>query len=415
MFRNTACFLLTLLVLFFSAASVMAEPLKIAFVESLSGSQTSTGRLYVIAARYVLDEINAQGGYNGEPIQIIEYDNGGGTTGAAEKFQKAAADGVHIVLQGSSSAIAGQVTESVRKYNIRHPGNEVLYINTGAEAMELTGEKAHFYQFRFTTTAPMRINALVDVMKKEGTLGKKVYSINQNYSWGHDVETAIVDAEGKGGYETVGKVLHDVNKIKDFAPYVAQIKSANPDCIITGNWSNDLLLLMKAVNDAGLNIPMGTAFLDQIGNISNGGESTLGSYVAHTYNIAAGDVVANSKFAESYKAKTGHYPVYVEPATVNAMKMLVKALKKIDFAGGEIDITKIALALEGTSIDTPIGPVSIRKEDHQAILPVVVSKVTKNPKYPVDGTAFGFTPIKVVQGKDAIYPVQPSVKFDRPN
>jgi len=49
----------------------------------------------------------------------------------------------------------------------------------------------------------------------------------------------------------VEKVLHDVNRIQDFAPYVAKIRAANPDTVITGNWSNDLLLLMKAASEAG--------------------------------------------------------------------------------------------------------------------------------------------------------------------
>ena len=52
------------------------------------------------------------------------------------------ADGAQIVMQGSSSAVSGQITEDVRKFNLRNPGKEILYLNTGGEAMELTGESA---------------------------------------------------------------------------------------------------------------------------------------------------------------------------------------------------------------------------------------------------------------------------------
>ncbi|MGF1608751.1 MAG: branched-chain amino acid ABC transporter substrate-binding protein [Kiloniellales bacterium] len=394
-----------------SAGSVQAESLKIGIIESLSGAQTSTGRLFATAAKYVVDDINAKGGFNGAPIEVIEYDNAGGTTGAADKFKQAVADGVHIVLQGASSAIAGQVTEDVRKHNLRNPGNEIMYLNLGAEALELTGDKCHFYHFRFTTTAPMRVNALVDAMKESGDLGSRVYSINQNYSWGTDMEAAIVDAAQPGDYEVVEKVLHEVNKIQDFAPFVAKIKDAKPDTVITGNWSNDLLLLMKAAGDAGLKVRFGTTFLDQVGNIANAGETAVGHYLAHTYNIAADD----SDFPDDYKGKTGHLPVYIEPQTVNAIRMLRAALEKIDFGGAEIKTTEIAQALEEASIDTPIGPISIRGEDHQAILPVVVSQVVKDPKYPVDDTNMGFGVVKVVPGADAIYPVQDSCSMKRPS
>ena len=48
------------------------------------------------------------------------------------------------------------------------------------------------------------------------------------------------------------------------------------------------------------------------------------------------------------------------------------ALRANDFKGGDIDVNRIALAMEQARLETDIGPVSIRREDHQAIMPVVV-------------------------------------------
>lgn len=392
-------------------AGAKAEALRIAIIESLSGGQTSTGRPNVLGASYVIDKLNAAGGFNGEKIVVTEYDNGGNTAGASAKFKQALADGVHIVIQGSSSAIAGQLSEDVRKHNLRNKGKEVLYLNVGAEAMELTGEKCHFHAFRFTTTAPMRVGALVRVMKEAGTLGSRVYSINQNYSWGQDMEAAIKGNAAAGRYEVVETVLHEVNRIQDFAPFVAKIQAAKADTVITGNWSNDLLLLMKAAGASGLKARFATAFLDQPGNIGNAGDVALGHYVAHTYNAEATDGV----MAEDYKKVTGHYPAYVEPNTINGVKMLAEALKAVDFKGGAIDVDKLALALEGVTLTTDTGIQSIRKEDHQAYLPVVVSRVEAGVKYPVDGTNLGFRPVKVLPSDQTIYPVQASCKMTRPN
>lgn len=392
-------------------AGAKAEALRIAIIESLSGGQTSTGRPNVLGASYVIDKLNAAGGFNGDTIVVTEYDNGGNTAGASAKFKQALADGVHIVIQGSSSAIAGQLSEDVRKHNLRNKGKEVLYLNVGAEAMELTGEKCHFHAFRFTTTAPMRVGALVRVMKEAGTLGGRVYSINQNYSWGQDMEAAIKGNAAAGRYEVVETVLHEVNRIQDFAPFVAKIQAAKADTVITGNWSNDLLLLMKAAGASGLKARFATAFLDQPGNIGNAGDVALGHYVAHTYNAEATDGV----MAEDYKKVTGHYPAYVEPNTINGVKMLAEALKAVDFKGGAIDVDKLALALETVTLTTDTGVQSIRKEDHQAYLPVVVSRVEAGVKYPVDGTNLGFRPVKVLPSDQTIYPVQASCKMTRPN
>ncbi len=393
-----------------SATALHAEPLKIGIIESLSGAQTSTGRLYANAVKYGVDRINEAGGFNGEPVTVTEYDNAGGSPEAADKFRQAVADGVDIIFQGASSAIAGQLTEDVRKHNIRNPGKEVIFINLGGEAMELTGDKCQFYHFRYTTTAPMRVNALVSAMKESGDLGDKVYSINQNYSWGQDMQAAVEAAAAEAGYTVVDEVLHDVNKIQDFAPFVARIRSAGPDTVFTGNWSNDLLLLMKAAGDAGLDVTFATAFLDQPGNIANAGKTALGHYIANNYDNAATD----GEFAESYKAATGHYPIFVEGHTAFAVGALQQALGAVDFGGGDIDTTKIALALEDTTYESPIGPISVRKEDHQTIRPVVVSKVVEDPKYPADGTNMGFETVKVIPGEQAISPVQDSCKMERP-
>ena len=138
--------------------------------------------------------------------------------GASDRFRAAAAEGVQILVQGSSSAISGQLTEDVRKHNLRNPGKEVLFLNVGGEALELTGQKCHFYHFRFATNADLRVKALTSVMSADGTLGKRVYAINQNYSWGQDMEGATERFAKQYGYEVVGKTLHEVNKIQDFAP-----------------------------------------------------------------------------------------------------------------------------------------------------------------------------------------------------
>jgi branched-chain amino acid transport system substrate-binding protein len=227
------------------AAAAHAAPVKIGMVETLSGPQASSGQAYRAGVRYAIDRFNAAGGWNGEPLQLVEYDNQGGPTGASEKLKAAIADGVQIIVQGSSSAIGGQITEDVRKHNLRNPGKEVVYINVGAEALELTGSKCNYYHFRFAGNAQIRAKALVQAMKEANALGTKVYAINQNYSWGQDMEQAIVDNAAAGGYQVVEKTLHDVNKIQDFAPYVSKISASGADTVMTGNWSNDLLLMMK--------------------------------------------------------------------------------------------------------------------------------------------------------------------------
>jgi branched-chain amino acid transport system substrate-binding protein len=398
----------------FASAAATAAPVKIGVIETLSGPQASSGLLYRTAVRYSVDRMNAEGGWNGQPVEVMDYDNQGGPSGASDKLKAAIADGVQIVVQGASSAVGGQITEDVRKHNLRNPGKEIVYINVGAEALELTGEKCHFHHFRFSGNAQLRTKVLVAAMKQAGALGTRVYSINQNYSWGQDMEKAIVDNAQAGGYQVVEKTLHDVNKIQDFSPYVAKISAAKADTVMTGNWSNDLLLLMKATKAAGLKARFGTIFLDQPGNVANAGELALGHFVAHTFNSEAGGAEGD-KFANDYKAKTGHLPTATEPQTIFGLAMVGEALKNTKPEGGALNVNAFAKALESAKIKTAIGEISMRAADHQAQIPMVVSTVAKDAKYKVDDTDMGFKPVKTFSAKEASTPAQASCKMQRPS
>ncbi|WP_434035045.1 branched-chain amino acid ABC transporter substrate-binding protein [Cupriavidus sp. a3] len=406
--RLVACAALSLL-----GGAANAAPVKIAIVETLSGPQASTGLMFRAAARYAIDKINAAGGWNGEPLQLVEYDNQGGPAGAADKLKAAIADGVQIVVQGASSAVSGQLTEDVRKYNLRNPGKEILFLNVGGEALELTGEKCHFYHFKFATNAEIRVKALVGAMKPLNALGTRVYSINQNYSWGMDMERAIAKDAAAGGYQVVEKTLHDVNKVQDFSPYVAKIAATKADTAMTGNWSNDLLLLMKSTKAAGLKTRFATVFLDQPGNLGNAGEVALGHYVAHPFNAEAGGA-EGEKFANDFKAKAGHLPAYVEPQAVFGIEMLGQALKTVKPESGKLNVTALAKSLEKATLKGPLGELSMRADDHQVLLPMVVSVVSKDARFKVDGTDMGFKPVKAFPAAEAATPPQASCKMQRP-
>ncbi|MFC7517859.1 branched-chain amino acid ABC transporter substrate-binding protein [Herbaspirillum sp. GCM10030257] len=398
----------------FISGYAVAAPVKIALIETLSGPQAASGLLYRAAVRYAVEKMNTDGGWNGEPVQLLEYDNQGGPASAADKLKAAVADGAQIVVQGASSAVGGQISEDVRKHNVRNPGKELVYVNVGGEALELTGEKCHFHHFRFAGNAQVRTKALVAAMRGANALGSRVYAINQNYAWGQDMEKAIADQAAVGGYQVVEKTLHDVNKIQDFTPYVAKIAAAKAETVITGNWSNDLLLLMKATKAAGLKTRFGTIFLDQPGNLANAGELALGHFVAHTFSAEAGGI-EGEKFVADYKAKTGQVPVATQPQAIFGLLMVADALKRTKSEGGQLNVNAFARALETAKVRTPLGDLSMRAEDHQALMPVVVSTVAKDAKFKVDDTDMGFKPVRVFRADEAATPPQPACKMQRSN
>ncbi|MSO90855.1 MAG: branched-chain amino acid ABC transporter substrate-binding protein [Acetobacteraceae bacterium] len=390
-----------------------AEPVKIALIETLSGGQAVTGKLFQTAIKYGLARLEAEKVWP-DGIQLLEYDNQGGPSEAADKMKAAINDGARIIIQGASSAIGGQITADVQKHNARNPGKELIWINVGAEAMEFTGSKCHFYHFRWNGNAEIRLKAMMIAMKEANALGKRIYVIGQNYSWGHDVQKLTRDYAKEFDYTIVGDVIHDVNKIQDFAPYVAKIKEARPDTVVTGNWSNDLLLLMKAAGDSGLKSRFLAYWIDQPGNIANAGDTALGHFTLSTF-FADANGEKTAAFAEDFKAKTGNYPLNVQGHTVHGMWGLGEALKALKAKPGDkLSVNALAFAMEKVTVDTSMGPIKMRAEDHQALLPLAVAVVSKDARFKADNTDKGFRTIKLLNGEQAAGPVQPSCKMERP-
>jgi branched-chain amino acid transport system substrate-binding protein len=70
--------------------------------------------------------------------------------------------------------------------------------------------------------------------------------------------------------------------------------------------------------------------------------------------------------------------------------------------------------MEKVTVDSSMGPIKMRPEDHQALLPLAVAVVSKDAKFKADNTDKGFKTIKLLTGEQAAGPVQPSCKMERP-
>src|SRR5208282_4616351 len=98
-----------------------------------------------------------------------------------------------------------------------------------------------------------KMAALTNFMKDRPNI-KKVYLIDQDYSFGQSVRKGAraMLGEKRPDVEIVGDEVHPLLKVTDFSPYIAKIKASGADTVITGNWGQDLALLLKAAADAGL-------------------------------------------------------------------------------------------------------------------------------------------------------------------
>jgi len=95
----------------------------------------------------------------------------------------------------------------------------------------------------------MKMKAIANYVKKQSDI-KKVYLLNQDYAhgkqWAHYGRELVGLA--RPDIQFTGETLHPIGRVKDFAPYLAKIKSSEADSVITGNWGQDMVLLLKAAD-----------------------------------------------------------------------------------------------------------------------------------------------------------------------
>ncbi len=358
------------------AAGVQAQTIKVAYIDPLSGAFAQTGEQGLAEFRFAVDQINKRGGVlGGQKLEVVPFDNKVSPQESLNQLKRVIDQGIRFITQGNSSAVAGALIEAVNRHNERNPGKEILYLNYAAVDPAYTNDKCSFWHFRFDANSDMKMESLTTYMAGRKEI-KKVYLLNQDYSFGHAVKKAAREllARKRPDVQIVGDDLHPLGKVTDFAPYVAKMKAAGADTVITGNWGQDMSLLIKAGKDAGLNVDWYTYYAGGLGTPSAMGEAAAGKVkiIAEYHSNVANNKAAKWDADYRKQAPKGNPDFYFLRGKI-MWDMLAKAINQAKSA----EPKAVALALEGMRHEGELGEVEMRKSDHQLIQPLYVFTLQK--------------------------------------
>ena len=374
-----------------AAGATSGQTVKIAFIDPLSGPFANVGQNQLKSWQFVAERFSGAKNPAGVKFEVTGFDNKGSPQESLNTLKAAVDQGFRYITQGNGSGAALALSDAVAKHNERNPGKEVVFLNYAAVDPALTNEKCDYWHFRLDADTTMKMEALTTFMKDQPKV-KNVYLLNQNYSHGQQVAKYFKEgiARKRPDVKIVGEDLHPIGQVKDFAPYVAKIKQSGADTIVTGNWGADLTLFVKALNDAGLKLPMYTYYAGVTGTptaLAAGGEGEV-YVIAYGHANHTGDLGAMG--AEFKKKFNDDYYTF---ATLNGINLMGEAIAKAK----SIDPVKVAAALEGLSVKSFAGEVQMRKSDHQLQQAMFVTKWQKADKqnpYSVENTGYTFAPIK---------------------
>jgi len=394
------------------------SPIRLALIESMSGPFANTGEAVFRNILWAVERVNARGGVRlpggARPLQLDRYDSKGQNEEALSALRAALDDGAHYVLQGNSSATAAALLDAIDKHNERDPGRRVLFLNYSAVDPVLTNERCSFWHFRFDAHADMRVAALIDVVKDDAAL-KRVYLIGQDYSFGQAVlrESKRQLGTQRPDVQIVGDELHPMGRVKDFAPYASKIIASGAQAVITGNWGNDLTLLVKAAREAGFNGSFYTFYGNALGAPAAIGEAGIGRVLAVADWLPNVQTAASQEFYRSFRAR---FPKPADDYVHMRMQLLVEALAQAIESAASTDASAVASALERADVTLAGQRGRMRASDHQfqqqLVVGVMQRQGTPGVGFDVEGSGYGFRVVKTIAPERAELPT--SCKMRRP-
>ena len=176
--------------------------------------------------------------------------------------------------------------------------------------------------------------------------------------------------------------------------------------MITGNWSSDLTLLIKAANDAGLNAKFYTYYASVSGTPTALGAGSAGR--VYQVGVMPFENAAARKLMDEYKAK--FKDDFYTAQIYNIYSMLTTAFVKAKSTAP----VKVAAAMAGLEAPSFTGTVTMRKSDHQLQQPVYMTvwqKAGAKPfDYSVENTGYNFRTVKTYEAFVASTPTSCQMK-----
>ena len=387
-----------------------AAPIRIGMIEGLSGPFANTGEAVYRNLVWATERVNARGGVKlpaaqggNRPLLIERFDSKGQTEEALSALRSAVDRGITVVTQGNSSAAASGLIDAINKHNERDPARQVLFLNYSAVDPVLTNEKCSFWHFRFDAHADMRMTALMSVLREDRAL-KSVYLIGQDYSFGQAVlgEARRQLAAQRPDVKIVGDELHPMARVKDFLPYAAKIKASGAQAVLTGNWGNDLTLLVKAAREVGFDGAFYTFYGNALGAPAAIGEAGIGKV------IAVADWFPNVPTRESeafYQSFRQRFPNPADDYVHMRMQLMIESLAQAIERAGTVQAAQVAAQLEKAEVQLAGQTARMRAADHQFQQPLAVAVMERQGapgvKFDVEGSGYGFRVIRSLSPQQA--------------
>jgi ABC-type branched-subunit amino acid transport system substrate-binding protein len=311
-------------------------------------------------------------GVLGKEVKYGVADSAAKPNNAVQAEQRFITENKAILMTGStSSAVAVALNKLAQR-------EKVLYVAGISGSNDTTGKDCVRYGFRqcfYGQTAAAAIGPLV--VKTFGKDKKAAY-LTPDYTYGHTVTKSMSDyLNGKAGWTTVTDQVAPLGA-PDYSSYLVNVANSGADVLLNVNWGHDAVLSTQQAQRFGifdkmkLVIPYQTPFLAR----EVGGNLLAGVYAATDFWWTLEDKYPLAKmFVQAFEQKYGYKP---EWGANNAYMEFALWAEAAENAGTFYPPDVIKSYEAGRKIQSTVGEVYFRKEDHQLVRPVIIVRGKKS-------------------------------------
>ena len=357
----------------FAAPVWAADSIKVGIVDCYSGPPST----YTIDVRDAfiqeVEKVNSQGGVLGKTIEYTTRDSkfqvSTGLSAAKELIMR---ENVDILMGTINSALALAISDLAQ-------AEKIPFLATFAKSEKITGSKGHRYVFGMNENTAMAGKAAAVALAE---MPFTTYWIGgDDYEYGHAIAESVWNnlKELKPEVELLGQSWWKVGE-PDFTPYITSMLSAQPDAALIATGGADCVPFLKSAKSTGFaqKIPFYMHTATELATLKPlGDQAPEGVLGTSNYFFYHPESEKNQEFVQSFRDNYDRYPTVGALYGYTAAKFIVEGLKK----AGEMDTEKFIDAVEGMSVDSPVGELSLRAYDHQVMFPMFMGKTTKDPKY----------------------------------
>src|SRR5689334_20914333 len=304
-------------------------------------------------------------GVLGKEVKIGVTDSGAKPNDAVQGQQRFITENHAMLITGStSSAVAVALNKLAQR-------EKVLYVTGISGSNDTTGKDCVRYGFRQNFYGQTAAAAIAPVLVKAYGQGKKAAYMTPDYTYGHTVTKSMQDALAKAGWTTVTNQVSPLGA-PDYSSYLLNIANSGADVLINVNWGHDAVLSTQQAQKFGILDKMKLAIPYQIPFLAPevGGNLTAGVYAATDFWWTLEDKFPLAKmFVQEFEKKYGYKP---EWGANNAYMSFAMWADAVENAGTFYPADVIKSFEAGRKLQSTVGEVYIRKEDHQLVRPVII-------------------------------------------